>query len=106
MRLADDFAPEHLVLLVEGARRWVPRLSRAGAVFVGPATPEALGDYLAGLEGQGLEINPALGQLGGDLSAALGIGPFLGALVDFVIISLCVFLITKALLKPAPAPSV
>ena len=31
-------------------------------------------------------------------------GAFLGAVVDFVIIALCVFLITKAMLKPAPAP--
>jgi large conductance mechanosensitive channel len=35
---------------------------------------------------------------------ALTIGNFLGAVVDFVIIALAVFLITKALLKPAPAP--
>jgi histidinol dehydrogenase len=48
VRLADDFAPEHLVLLVEGAARLVPRLSRAGAVFVGSRTPEAIGDYVAG----------------------------------------------------------
>jgi large conductance mechanosensitive channel len=40
----------------------------------------------------------------GTVGAALGIGPFLGAVVDFVIIALCVFLITKALIKPAPAP--
>ncbi|HET8724252.1 MAG TPA: histidinol dehydrogenase [Anaeromyxobacteraceae bacterium] len=48
VELADRFAPEHLVLLVEGAARLVPRLSRAGAVFVGRRTPEAVGDYVAG----------------------------------------------------------
>ena len=48
MRLADEFAPEHLVLLVRRAETWVPRLSRAGAVFLGSRTPEAIGDYLAG----------------------------------------------------------
>jgi histidinol dehydrogenase len=48
MRLADAFAPEHLVLLVRNAARWVPKLSRAGAVFLGSRTPEAVGDYLAG----------------------------------------------------------
>jgi histidinol dehydrogenase len=48
LRLADDFAPEHLVLLATGAARLVPRLSRAGAVFVGSRTPEAMGDYVAG----------------------------------------------------------
>jgi len=34
---------------------------------------------------------------------AITIGAFLGAAVDFVIIALAVFLLTKALLKPAPA---
>jgi histidinol dehydrogenase len=48
VKLADAFAPEHLVLLVEDAARLVPRLSRAGAVFVGSRTPEAIGDYVAG----------------------------------------------------------
>ena len=31
-------------------------------------------------------------------------GQFLGAVIDFVIIAFCVFVITRALLKPAPAP--
>jgi large conductance mechanosensitive channel len=33
---------------------------------------------------------------------AITYGAFIGAVVDFVIIALCVFLITKAMLKPAP----
>ena len=48
IRLADEFAPEHLALHVAHAARLLPRLSRAGAVFVGRCTPEAVGDYLAG----------------------------------------------------------
>jgi len=48
VRLADDFAPEHLALHAKDAGRLVPRISRAGAVFVGTSTPEAVGDYLAG----------------------------------------------------------
>ncbi len=46
--LADAFAPEHLALHARNAARLVPRISRAGAVFVGSSTPEAVGDYLAG----------------------------------------------------------
>ena len=46
--LANRLAPEHLELLVRTPRRWVPRIRHAGAVFVGPHTPEAFGDYLAG----------------------------------------------------------
>jgi large conductance mechanosensitive channel len=34
---------------------------------------------------------------------AITYGAFLGNIIDFVIIALCVFLITKALLKPGPA---
>jgi histidinol dehydrogenase len=48
VRLADEFAPEHLAVHAAGARKLVPRLTRAGAVFVGASTPEAVGDYLAG----------------------------------------------------------
>ena len=48
VRLADEFAPEHLALHVADAARLVPRIARAGAVFVGRSTPEAVGDYLAG----------------------------------------------------------
>jgi large conductance mechanosensitive channel len=41
----------------------------------------------------------------GKVLSAIGIGSFLGSVVDFVIIALFVFLITKALLRePAPAP--
>src|SRR5207249_6314372 len=46
--VAERFAPEHLELHVAGARRAAKRIRNAGAVFVGPHTPEALGDYLAG----------------------------------------------------------
>jgi large conductance mechanosensitive channel len=39
----------------------------------------------------------------GTPGAAITYGTFLGAVIDFVIIALVVFMITKALLKPAPA---
>jgi histidinol dehydrogenase len=48
VRLADDFAPEHLALHAKNAATLVPRIARAGAVFVGTSTPEAVGDYVAG----------------------------------------------------------
>jgi histidinol dehydrogenase len=48
VRLADEFAPEHLALHADGAEKLVAKLSRAGAIFVGRWTPEAVGDYLAG----------------------------------------------------------
>ncbi len=48
VRLADEFAPEHLALHARNAAALVRRIARAGAVFVGSSTPEAVGDYLAG----------------------------------------------------------
>ena len=46
--VADAVAPEHLQLMVRDAEAVLPRLKAAGAVFVGPFTPVALGDFLAG----------------------------------------------------------
>lgn len=41
----------------------------------------------------------------GSPANALTYGAFIGNVVDFVIIAFVVFMITKALLKPAPAPA-
>ncbi len=46
--LCEAFAPEHLEIMVRNARRWAARIRRAGAVFIGPWTPECVGDYAAG----------------------------------------------------------
>jgi histidinol dehydrogenase len=46
--VADRIAPEHLELLVEDPDRWLPKLTRAGAVFLGSYSSEAIGDYCAG----------------------------------------------------------
>ena len=47
-RLSDSFAPEHLELLVERPEPLADRIKHAGAIFLGPWSPEAVGDYLAG----------------------------------------------------------
>ncbi len=44
----ERFAPEHLSLQVRDPWSLVPDIRRAGAIFVGAATPVAAGDYLAG----------------------------------------------------------
>jgi histidinol dehydrogenase len=46
--VANRIAPEHLELMVENPDAWLPRLTRAGAVFLGQWTSEAIGDYCAG----------------------------------------------------------
>lgn len=48
MRLVNDSAPEHVELLVQDARRWLTQVKTAGAVFLGPYSPEPVGDYYAG----------------------------------------------------------
>jgi histidinol dehydrogenase len=45
---ANALAPEHLQLVFEGAAGALGRVHNAGAVFVGGATPVAVGDYVAG----------------------------------------------------------
>jgi histidinol dehydrogenase len=46
--LSDCFAPEHLELLVQDPEPLAEQIQHAGAIFMGPYTPEAVGDYLAG----------------------------------------------------------
>ena len=48
VEIANTIAPEHLELAVEKPERWLPAIRHAGAVFLGPYAPEAIGDYLAG----------------------------------------------------------
>ena len=45
----DGFAPAALCLQVRDASAYLPHITRAGAIFVGDATPLASGDYLAGI---------------------------------------------------------
>jgi histidinol dehydrogenase len=46
--IADTLAAEHLSLQVANADAMLANIRSAGAVFLGPLTPEAAGDYLAG----------------------------------------------------------
>ncbi len=48
MALANNYAPEHLCLLLHDAWSVLPLVQNAGGVFVGEHSPEALGDYTAG----------------------------------------------------------
>ena len=47
-RIVNTLAPEHLELLTNDNDGLAERINHAGAVFFGPYSPEALGDYLAG----------------------------------------------------------
>ena len=46
--LANQYAPEHLVIASDDADRIAKDVQNAGAIFLGHYTPVAVGDYLAG----------------------------------------------------------
>ena len=46
--IANSIAPEHLEILTEDPEKTLDFIHNAGAVFLGPWTPEPLGDYAAG----------------------------------------------------------
>ncbi|MEW6218806.1 MAG: histidinol dehydrogenase [Thermodesulfobacteriota bacterium] len=69
--LANQIAPEHLELMVHEPFQWLSRVSHAGAVFIGPHSPEAMGDYVAGPN----HVLPTMGTA--RFSSALGVETFL-----------------------------
>ncbi|HUO67607.1 MAG TPA: histidinol dehydrogenase [Gammaproteobacteria bacterium] len=46
--ISNSYAPEHLILNIERPRDWLSRVRAAGSVFLGPWTPETVGDYCSG----------------------------------------------------------
>ena len=49
IEIANDIAPEHLELCVEDPFIYLDKIKNAGSVFMGRYCPEALGDYMAGM---------------------------------------------------------
>ncbi|MDB6139168.1 MAG: histidinol dehydrogenase [Verrucomicrobiaceae bacterium] len=48
IRLVNDYAPEHVVLIAEREAELMGSIRTAGAIFVGNYSPVAVGDFLAG----------------------------------------------------------
>ncbi len=48
LQIANDYAPEHLLLEIQEPRRWLAEVRAAGAVFLGHWSAEPLGDYCSG----------------------------------------------------------
>lgn len=67
----DELAPEHLVILSDEADALWARIRHAGAVFLGAASPEPVGDYFAGPN----HVLPTGGTA--RFASALGVTPFL-----------------------------
>ncbi len=48
IEISNDYAPEHLLLQVDDPRGALTRIRNAGSVFLGPWSPESVGDYCSG----------------------------------------------------------
>jgi histidinol dehydrogenase len=48
IELCNRFAPEHMEVMTKRAEAVAKKINRAGALFIGPWTPEAVGDFAAG----------------------------------------------------------
>lgn len=69
--MANEIAIEHLELLLADPWQWLPRIRHAGAIFLGPHTPEAAGDYTAGPN----HVLPTMGTA--RIASALGVETFI-----------------------------
>jgi histidinol dehydrogenase len=48
LSIINEYAPEHLILQTEFNNELLPGIVNAGSVFIGPYTPESVGDYASG----------------------------------------------------------
>jgi histidinol dehydrogenase len=48
IRVANEYAAEHLILEVSEPRSWLPQIHNAGSIFLGAWSPEPMGDYCSG----------------------------------------------------------
>lgn len=48
IELANRYAPEHLILQLSNPRNYLTEIYTAGAIFLGPYSPESVGDYASG----------------------------------------------------------
>ena len=71
IELLNRLAPEHAELLVQDPWVWVEQVKNAGALFLGPASTEPVGDYFAGTN----HVLPTNGAA--RFASSLGVGDFL-----------------------------
>jgi histidinol dehydrogenase len=69
--LADEIAPEHIEVITADSEATAAKIHHAGAIFIGPYSPEPVGDYFAGTN----HVLPTGGTA--RFSSALGVYDFL-----------------------------
>ncbi|MCX8172343.1 MAG: histidinol dehydrogenase [Archaeoglobaceae archaeon] len=57
VKLANEFAPEHLTLMCRNAEKYLEKIKNAGSVFIGDFSGVAIGDYASGTN----HVLPTLG---------------------------------------------
>jgi len=48
IKVINEYAPEHLIISVQGEGEYLDEIENAGSVFIGMYTPESAGDYASG----------------------------------------------------------
>jgi histidinol dehydrogenase len=48
VEITNTYAPEHLIVQIDNPESIVPLIQNAGSIFLGPWTPESVGDYASG----------------------------------------------------------
>jgi histidinol dehydrogenase len=71
IEISNRYAPEHLILQISNPRDALPRIRNAGSVFLGPWSPESVGDYCSGTN----HVLPTYGYA--DTYSGLGVDQFL-----------------------------
>lgn len=69
--VVNRIAPEHLEIMIKSPNRLVRKIKNAAAIFIGPYSPTAVGDYVAGPS----HVLPTAGSA--RFSSGLGIGDFI-----------------------------
>lgn len=69
--ISNEYAPEHLIIQTERPRDLLPAVEAAGSVFLGPWSPESVGDYCSGTN----HVLPTYGYA--RRSSSLGVNDFM-----------------------------
>jgi histidinol dehydrogenase len=48
IRFSNEYAPEHLIIHLDEAKKYLKEISNAGSIFLGGYSPESAGDYSSG----------------------------------------------------------
>jgi len=71
IEIANDYAPEHLIIQTKSSSQWQQKITSSGSVFLGKWSPESAGDYASGTN----HVLPTYGYA--KSYSGLGVGDFM-----------------------------